>query len=132
MKQENKDFDFSVMPILIDIKEIKFPVGVGTTQFVESGIEGSFVVHRSIGTKELLKYAKEFDIPFSHTGIDKILGGLPGESSQTQISYLVGDIKAECIRYDASTLKAMGYKKIWFRENAQGGTSISYNMWGEK
>ena len=114
------------MAIEVDMKEIKFPVGIGLPVFrTADGVEK---IYRTITTKDLMDWWAETKQTFPKSDF----GGLISDESRTMIYASVGDIKAECVLFDASYLKALGYTKVWFEDRTPGDTSISYIMWGEK
>lgn len=110
---------FNHTPQPITMKEIEIPIGIGLPEILEDGR-----LKRLITISHLIKYAKEvgFSLPEEY-----------GLGSPSKFMYQnVAEMKAQCMRFDATYLKASGYTKIWFEERAPGDTSISYIMWGEK
>lgn len=114
------------MAIDVDIKEIKFPVGIGLPVF--RTVDGVEKIYRTITTKDLMDWWTEIKQTFPKSDF----GGLISDEWRTMTYASVGNIKAECVRFDASYLKALGYTKVRFEDRTPGDTSISYIMWGEK
>ena len=119
--------DFFIQtPNNIDIKEIKFPAGIGLPNF--RTVDGIEKIHRTITTKTITDWWSEIgqDIPKSD------FSGFISDDLRGMIYASCADIKAECLMFDASYLKALGYKVIKFIDLQPGDTSISYEVWGEK
>ena len=119
-------FFFGQYPNPINLQEIKFPCSIGMPQF--RTVDGVERIHRTINTKTIMDWWKELgqDTPKSD------FGGLISDEVWSIVQASCADIKAECIRFDASYMKALGYAKLWFVDLTPGDTSIGYEMWGEK
>jgi hypothetical protein len=112
--------DFFVStPMKINTDEVEIPIGIGLPIILEEG-----KLKRLITISHLLRYYKDinFSLPEEYG-----LGDTP-----TRVYQDVKTIKSQCLVFDATYLKAIGYTKIWFEDRAPGDTSISYIMWGEK
>ena len=106
----------------LTMTEIETPVGIGLAHFVDGD-----KIHRNLPIRVIIHLLDCLDpSKYQYT--------INGESFDFSCLHSRGlsDIKAACIRFDASYMVALGYTKIMFKDCAPGDTSIVYDMWGEK
>ena len=116
-----EEFNFIV---ILDSKEIKFPLGIGLPSF--RNVDGVERIHRVISTKDIVNWWNEINYEAPKNSF-----GFVSDEMWSIVQHACTEIKAECIRFDASYLKALGHKTIKFLDLTPGDTSISYEMWGE-
>jgi len=102
--------------IKINSEEINIPLGIGLP------VEVGGKIRRVLTTQDIVKYQKV--VPAG-----EIMGSMGFINIFTDT---VADLKNDCVVFDATYLRALGYKNITIQDIAPGDTSISYILEGEK